>query len=215
MVDDVRQQVAAGAMQGVTRLDPAVAKAMTETPRHRFVPEAIQSEAYRNRALPLGYESTISQPLVVAVMTDLLDVAPGQKVLEVGTGSGYQAALLDRLGAQVFTVDIVPELARDAARRLAGLGHADVQVRTGDGYKGWPEQAPFDRIMVTAGATHVPAPLLKQLAPGGRMLIPMGRTDDQQRLTLITKDAAGRLRTQRLARVVFIPLDERARADTR
>jgi len=148
---------------------------------------------------------------MVAIMTDLLEARPGWKVLEVGTGSGYQAAVLAVLGAQVFTIEIVPELARSAQARLAAMGYAGVRVRAGDGYKGWPEAAPFDGILVTAGATHVPKPLIDQLKPGGRMVIPVGERRETQELTLVTKDARGRIRRTRLGPVLFVPLDERAR----
>jgi protein-L-isoaspartate(D-aspartate) O-methyltransferase len=210
MVANVRQLITAGAMEGTANLDPAIAGAMAEVPRHLFVPEPLQSRAYSDQALPIGYDSTISQPLIVAAMTDLLEVRPGDRALEVGTGSGYQAALLARLGARVHTVEIVPELAQGAAARLKALGYDQIAVRAGDGYAGWPEHAPFDRIMVTAGATHVPAPLVRQLAPNGRMVIPVGSAQDRQRLTLVTKDARGKVTTRRLARVIFIPLNERA-----
>ena len=210
MVNDIRGQLAAGAMEGTTRLSDRVTEALREVPRHLFVPEALRELAYSDQALPLGHDSTISQPLIVAAMTELLQVAPGQRVLEVGTASGYQAAVLARLGARVHTIEIVPELARTAAERLKTLGYSEVRVRVGDGYLGWPEHGPFDRILVTAGATHVPKPLVQQLAPGGRMVIPVGEDGDRQRLTLVVKDAAGRTTTRRLARVVFIPLNERA-----
>lgn len=210
MVANIEQLVAAGALGRTGRLDPRVLAAMREVPRHLFVPAPLGDEAYGDTALPIGHGSTISQPLVVAAMTDLLEVAPGHKVLEVGTGSGYQAAILSRLGARAYTVEIVPALARSAAARLKRLGYADVHVRAGDGYKGWPGEAPFDAILVTAGATHIPEPLTRQLKPGGRMLIPMGPSADEQQLTLVTKDRQGRLTVRPLAPVAFIPLDERA-----
>ena len=211
MVANIEQLAAAGALAGPRKLDRRVLAAMREVPRHRFVPDERRAWAYEDTALEIGHGSTISQPFMVATMTDLLQVRPGQKVLEVGTGSGYQAAILDRLGAQVYTIEIVPQLARSAAARLAELGHRGVQVRTGDGYKGWPQAAPFDAILVTAGATHIPDPLVAQLKPGGRMLIPAGQDEDRQQLTLVTKDAKGAVKVRRLGRVAFIPLDERAR----
>lgn len=211
MVANVQQLAAAGALGAPRRLDGKVLQAMRDVPRHRFVPDHMRRFAYDDTPLPIGHDSTISQPFIVALMTDLLEVKPGDKVLEVGTGSGYQAAILSRLGARVYTIEIVPELADSAAARLAALGYGGVEVRAGDGYKGWPEHAPFDAILVTAGATHVPQPLVEQLKPGGRLLIPMGPHGGDQQLTLVTKDDRGRTRTSRLGRVAFIPLDERAR----
>lgn len=211
MVARIEELAAEGALGGRRRLDPAVLEAMRRVPRHRFVPEAVRGEAYDDTPLPIGHGATISQPFMVAIMTDLLEARRGWKVLEVGTGSGYQAAVLATLGAQVFTVEIVPELARAAQARLAAMGYAGVRVRAGDGYKGWPEAAPFDGILVTAGATHVPRPLVDQLKPGGRMVIPVGERRETQELTLVTKTAQGRIRTVRLGPVLFVPLDERAR----
>lgn len=211
MVDGIRQLDAAGAMPGVGRVNPGVTTVLADVPRHLFVPEELRSEAYRDEALPIGHDSTISQPFVVAVMTDLLDVEPAHRVLEVGTGSGYQAAVLSRLAGQVFSIEIVPELAQSATQRLQALGYRSVKVRAGDGYQGWPEEAPFDRILVTAGATHVPEPLVRQLAPGGRLVIPVGPRRGTQSLVLVTKDARGRVRSRRLGPVVFIPLAEPAR----
>lgn len=211
MVANIEQLAAAGALGGPRRLDPRVLQALREVPRHRFVPDERRSRAYDDTALEIGHQATISQPFMVAVMTDLLQVRPGQKVLEVGTGSGYQAAVLARLGADVYTIEIVPQLATSAQARLRALGYDTVKVRAGDGYKGWPEAAPFDAILVTAGATHLPQPLVDQLKPGGRMLIPAGDHPDRQQLKLVTKGADGRVTVRQLGRVAFIPLDERAR----
>jgi protein-L-isoaspartate(D-aspartate) O-methyltransferase len=188
------------------RIDPAVLRAMREVPRHLFVPEAARRFAYENRPLPIGHEQTISQPYIVALMTDLLKVRPGDTVLEVGTGSGYQAAILARLVRRVHTVEIVEPLAAQAKARLARLGYANVEVRSGDGYAGWPEWAPFDRIIVTAGADHVPQPLLDQLRPGGRMVIPLGGKPDRLELTIVDKDSEGRVRMRALLPVRFVPL---------
>jgi protein-L-isoaspartate(D-aspartate) O-methyltransferase len=186
-------------------IDRKVLRALREVPRHLFVPEAVRAEAYRNRPLPIGHEATISQPYIVALMTDLLDVQPQHRVLEVGTGSGYQAAILSGLVGQVYTIEIIAPLARSAADRLAALGHANVTVRAGDGYAGWPDEAPFDRIIVTAGADHVPQPLVDQLRPGGRMMIPVGRGPELQ-LTVVDKDGKGRIRKRRVLPVAFVPL---------
>ena len=188
------------------RLDPKVVRAMREVPRHLFVPPAMAPLAYRNAALPIGYEQTISQPYIVALMTHLLDVQPGHRVLEVGTGSGYQAALLSRLAGEVRTIEIVEPLAKEAADRLRRLRYSNVTVKAGDGYRGWPENAPFDRIMVTAGAPHVPQPLLEQLRPGGRLVIPVSRGRDGEMLMLVEKDSRGRVRSRDVLRVRFVPL---------
>ena len=210
MVANVQQLIAAGAGAGANlrRLDPAVVRVMREVPRHLFVPEAVRASAYRDGALPIGHDATISQPVVVAMMTDLLDVDADDVVLEVGTGSGYQAAILSRLVKQVYSVEIVEPLARSAAERLARLGYTNVSVRAGDGYAGWPEHAPFDAIMVTAGASRVPQPLVRQLKRGGRLLIPLGRNEEEQRLTLVAKDPRGRVFRRSLMPVNFIPLQE-------
>jgi len=196
---------------GVGRpLSAPVRLAMLETPRHLFVPEAIRAHAYEDRPLPIGHGATISQPFIVALMTDLLQAEPADVVLEVGTGSGYQAAVLSRLVRQVYSIEIIPQLAEQAGGRLRALGYDNVEVRAGDGYAGWPEHAPFDGIVVTAGATHVPQPLVSQLKPGGRMVIPVGAGSGGQDLTVVTKDRAGRVRIEPGLPVRFVPLDERA-----
>lgn len=207
MVANIEQIAAAGALGPARKLDPRVLSAMREVPRHLFVPAWVRGLAYRDTALPIGHSSTISQPFMVAAMTDLAAVQPGDRVLEVGTGSGYQAAILATLGADVYSVEIVPELAASATARLKKLGFGSVKVRSGDGYKGWPEHAPFDAILVTAGATHVPKPLVAQLKPTGRMVIPTGPASDQQ-LLIVAKDAAGAIKTTRLGAVAFVPLRE-------
>lgn len=185
-------------------LDPKVLAAMAEVPRHAFVPPEQQPYAYEDRPLPIGYGQTISQPFIVALMTDLLAVEPTDKVLEVGTGSGYQAALLARLADAVYTIEIIPELGQSAARRLAD--EPKVAVRIGDGYYGWPEAAPFDGILVTAAASHVPPPLVQQLKTGGRMVIPVGGRFAVQQLMLVEKDPQGRVSTRQLLPVRFVPL---------
>jgi protein-L-isoaspartate(D-aspartate) O-methyltransferase len=191
---------------GVRRIDPDVLGAMRTVPRHRLVPDAMRARAYENIALPIGHGATISQPSVVLMMTQLLQTGPDHVVLEVGTGSGYQAAILSRLVRHVFSIEIVPELAERAARDLAQLGHDNVTVRAGDGYAGWPERAPFDRIIVTAGADHVPQPLLDQLRPGGVMVLPLGPTAASLELTVVRKSASGRISRRRVAEVRFVPL---------
>jgi protein-L-isoaspartate(D-aspartate) O-methyltransferase len=177
-----------------------------KVPRHEFVPEELRDFAYANRPLPIGYGQTISQPLIVALMTDLLQLEPDHVVLEVGTGSGYHAAVVAGLARHVYTIEIIPELADTAAGRLARLGYENVKVRTGDGYYGWESAAPFDRILVTAAATHVPPPLLQQLRPGGRIVIPIGGAFTFQHLVLVEKDAAGGIHTRQLLPVSFVPL---------
>lgn len=196
------------------KLDPGVLRAMLEVPRHRFVPEEVSRFAYENRPLPIGQGQTISQPYIVALMTHLLKPRPGDNVLEIGTGSGYQAAVLSRLAGKIHSIDIVEPLAARAAERLRELGFANIEVRSGDGYAGWPERAPFDRIIVTAGADHIPRPLLDQLRPGGRMVIPLGSSPDSLRLTVVDKAADGRIRRRALLPVRFVPLT-RARAPGR
>jgi protein-L-isoaspartate(D-aspartate) O-methyltransferase len=206
MISDIRATAElTGSVGGRRGLSPQTLAVMAEVPRHLFVPPERQGEAYENRPLPIGYGQTISQPTIVAVMTDQLACPPGAKVLEVGTGSGYQAAILSRLGARVFSIEIIPGLAVTAAERLASLGY-DANVRTGDGYYGWPEEAPFDRIIVTAAASHIPPPLLAQLKPGGRILIPVGGPFVVQELLLVEKAADGSVRTRSLLPVRFVPL---------
>ncbi len=188
----------------------AALKALAAVPRHEFVPASGREAAYANRPLPIGHGQTISQPTIVALMTMLLDVGPGPRVLELGTGSGYQAAVLAELGVRVYTIEIVPALGESARARLARLGYAEVAVRIGDGYSGWPEAAPFDAIIVTAAANHIPPPLLEQLRPGGRLVIPVGNPFGAQHLTVATRDAHGRVRTQKILPVRFVPLTGRA-----
>ena len=187
-------------------LDERVMAAMAAVPRHEFVRPGDHHLAYENRPLPIGYGQTISQPYIVAVMTDLLEPAPGCRALEVGTGSGYQAAVLSRLCEKVYTLEIVEALGRQARPRLARLGYANVDVRIGDGYYGWPEAAPFDVIIVTAVAGHIPPPLLKQLKPGGRMVLPVGTRFTTQQLVLVRKLDDGRITTRQMLPVAFVPL---------
>lgn len=186
--------------------DRRILRAMGEVPRHLFVPASQRSFAYFDEPLPIGEEQTISQPSLVALMTHLLRPQADHVILEVGTGSGYQAALLAKLVRHVYSIEIVEPLARQAQRRLQDLGFANVTVRHGDGYAGWPEHAPFDGIIVTAGAPHVPQPLLDQLKPGGRMVIPVGPAGAIQQLKLIRKDVRGRVREEQIIPVRFVPL---------
>jgi protein-L-isoaspartate(D-aspartate) O-methyltransferase len=195
-----------GAQTGRRRFDVAVTAAMARIERHRFVPEVLAPIAYRNRPLPIGYGQTISQPYIVALMTDLLDPKPGQVALEVGTGSGYQAAVLAELGLTVYTMEIIEPLAKSAKARLKSLGYDKVRVRWGDGYSGWPDHAPFDAIIVTAAGDHIPPPLIAQLKPGGRMVIPVGARFMTQQLVLVKKDATGKVTTRQLLPVAFVPL---------
>jgi protein-L-isoaspartate(D-aspartate) O-methyltransferase len=185
--------------------DPRVLKAMRRVPRHAFVPFATRLLAYRDTPLPIGHGQTISQPYVVAYMTQLLELEPGDRVLEIGTGSAYQAAVLAEITDEVYTIEIVEPLAEQAARRLQDLGYTRVRTRKGDGYHGWPEAAPFDAVIVTAAAGHVPPPLWEQLAPGGRMVIPVGGTYEVQQLLLLTKQPDGSRVSRALMPVRFVP----------
>lgn len=207
MVEAIRADVRETAREiGKTRFDRRVMAAMGEVPRHEFVPSRLRDDAYLNRPLPIGHGQTISQPYVVALMTDLLGADANDDVLEVGTGSGYQAAVLAELVGHVYTVEIVPELAAQAKSRLARLGYENVTARHSDGYFGWKEHAPFDAIVVTAAASHVPPPLLEQLAPGGRMVIPVGSPFSTQQLLFVEKTEDGKVRTRQVLPVSFVPL---------
>lgn len=187
-------------------LDPRVMEAMRRVPRHQFVNSFLRSMAYANRPLPIGHGQTISQPYLVAVMTDLLKPTAKSRVLEIGTGSGYQAAVLAEMVDEVYTMEIIEPLAIEAQERLQRLGYTNVKVRIGDGYYGWEEHAPFDAIIVTAAANHIPPPLIRQLKPGGRMVIPVGSPFMTQQLLVVDKDREGKLRTRQILPVVFVPL---------
>jgi protein-L-isoaspartate(D-aspartate) O-methyltransferase len=187
-------------------LDPRVMAAIARVPRHEFVPTAQRPYAYDNRPLPIGHGQTISQPYIVALMSDLIKPQADDRVLELGTGSGYQAAILAELTGQVYSIEIVEELGTQAAGRLSRLGYGNVTLRIGDGYYGWEEHAPFDAIVVTAAASHVPPPLVAQLKPGGRMVIPVGSRFLTQQLVLIEKDPDGQLITRQILPVIFVPL---------
>jgi len=191
---------------GRRRFSSTVMAAMDAVPRHLFVPSRLVGSAYANRPLPIGYGQTISQPYIVALMTELLEPKLDDVILEVGTGSGYQAAVLAELAARVKTIEIIEPLATSAAARLRRLGYRNIEVKLGDGYNGWPEHAPYDRILVTAAATSIPPPLIKQLKPGGRMVIPVGAPFYSQDLILLQKDAKGKVTTTSLLPVAFVPL---------
>ena len=205
MVEQIDAMLAsAGGTSGVARLSPRVHAAMTEVPRHEFVPPEYRSAAYSNSPLPIGHGQTISQPLIVGLMTELLQLTKTDKVLEVGTGSGYQAAILSVLASEVYTIEIVPELGEVARANLERLGYSNVSTKIGDGYQGWAEHAPFDAIIVTAAPDHVPLPLIAQLRSGGRMVIPVGGF--YQELTVLAKHADGTTTTAIIAPVRFVPL---------
>ena len=187
--------------------DPRVLAAMRSIPRHEFVPAEERSQAYEDHPLRIGHGQTISQPYIVAIMTELAALKPEHRVLEVGTGSGYQAAVLSPLVKEVYTIEIVKPLGESARERLARLGYKNVEVRVGDGYNGWPEKAPFDAIVVTAGAPHVPPALVEQLKPGGRMVIPLGESSYDQNLVVVHKGKGPRdFRTETIMPVRFVPL---------
>jgi len=195
--------------EGVT--DPAVLDAMAQVPRHEFVPRRHLGRAYHDRPLPIGHGQTISQPYIVAYMTQQLRLKPGDKVLEIGTGSGYQAAILSELTPHVYTIEIVGALGRDAKARFERLGYKTIQCKSADGYHGWPEHGPFDAIIVTCAAGSIPPPLVRQLKPGGRLCIPVGPTGAVQRLILVTKHADGKVKSRSLIPVVFVPLTRKLR----
>jgi len=184
--------------------DKRVLRAIREVPRHRFVPDEYKQQAYEDYPLPIGYSQTISQPYIVAYMTEILQLDGSEKVLEIGTGSGYQAAILAQCAKEVYTIEIVEPLCVQARQTLLDLGYTNCQVKCGDGYQGWPEHAPFEAIMVTAAPDHVPPVLIEQLAPGGRMIIPVGKFI--QYLRLITKDEQGKVNDKKLIAVRFVPM---------
>ena len=191
---------------GRATLSPRVTAALAKVRCEAFVPPRSTDAAYANRPLPIGHGQTISQPFVVALMTELLDLEPDDRVLEVGTGSGYQAAVLAAVVGTVFSIEVIPELARSAMAALAGEGCANVALRTGDGGLGWPEHAPFDAIIVTAAAPDIPPALIEQLRLGGRMVVPVGPPHGDQDLTLLTKDTAGKVTRCNILPVAFVPL---------
>ncbi len=191
---------------GRARLAPKVLDALRNVPRHEFVPEDLRDRAYDNRPQPIGNDQTISQPYIVALMTDLLEINDDDVILEIGTGSGYQAAVLAELARHVYTIEIIEPLGRSAAARLERLGFDNLDVRIGDGYQGWPEKAPFDGIIVTAAADEIPPPLIEQLKPGGRLVAPVVSGPLAEQLTLLTKGEDGEIRTREILPVRFVPL---------
>jgi protein-L-isoaspartate(D-aspartate) O-methyltransferase len=191
---------------GKSALDHRVLQALRTVPRHEFVPEGMRDQAYENRPLPIGHHQTISQPYIVAIMTDLLHPRPADRVLEIGTGCGYQAAVLSGLVAKVYSVETVAQLSDEAGERLRRLGYANVELRQGDGYLGWPEHAPYDGIIVTAAAPDLPEALVKQLKPGGRMVIPLGPRGGEQALVLVRKEADGTVDRRMVLPVAFVPM---------
>jgi protein-L-isoaspartate(D-aspartate) O-methyltransferase len=195
-----------GRATGKARLAPEVMATLGTVPRHEFVPDKLDHVAYANRPLPVGHGQTISQPYIVALMTDLLDVGGDAVVLEVGTGSGYQAAVLAELVRQVYTMEIIEPLALEATARLARLGYGNVEVKFGDGYYGWPEKGPFDAIIVTAAINHIPPPLVAQLRPGGKLVVPVGERFAVQHLLLVHKLDDERVQVRQILPVRFVPL---------
>lgn len=193
-------------MAGREQLNDQILEVMGRVPRQRFVSQRFSRHAYDNSPLPIGGGQTTAQPFIVALMTDLVAPKPGDRVLEVGTGSGYQSAILSQLAAQLFTVEIDPDLAQESQHRLDDEGYRNISFRVGDGYFGWPEIAPFDVIMVSAAVVEIPVPLLEQLAPGGRMILPLGGRCCTQDLVLLQKDDAGRIESSNLLPVYFVPM---------
>ncbi len=191
---------------GKRMLHERVMNVMGKVPRHEFVPDEYRGRAYKNRPLPIGFGQTISQPYIVALMTDLLELEAGDVVLEVGTGSGYQAAVLAELVKKVYTIEIIEELSHQASLRLGELAYDNIELRLGDGYYGWPDHGQFDAIIVTAAASHIPPPLVGQIRPGGIMVIPVGNQFQIQHLTMVSKDLTGKVTTRQVLPVRFVPL---------
>ena len=207
MLDDIEREVEyTRTMIGRNALDPKVMAAMEKVPRNEFVPKSYLDAAFDNGPLPIGHGQTISQPYIVALMTDLLELEADDVVLEIGTGSGYQTAVLSQLCKQVYTIEYVAALADIARARLDKLGYDNIQSMTGNGYDGWPEHAPYDGIIVTAAASHIPKPLITQLKPGGKLVIPVGRPHLYQELTVVEKDKDGGIEIREVLGVAFVPL---------
>ena len=211
MMDDIESEVAyTRNMIGRDRLDPGVMAVMQEVPREAFVPSGQTRFAFDNGPLPIGCGQTISQPYIVALMTDLLQIEPDHSILEIGTGSGYQTAILSMLCRHVYTVELIPELSEKARRRFAEMGYDNIEARTGNGYRGWAEHAPYDGVIVTAAASHIPPALIEQLKPGGKLVIPVGQPYAYQELMLIEKDQEGNSHPQNILGVAFVPLVDTA-----
>ena len=207
MIDAIKQSVAETRRHlDKAELDPRVLEVMSKVPRHRFVPSDLWPEAYENRPQPIGHGQTISQPYIVALMTDLIDTQSDFKVLEIGTGSAYQAAILAELVDEVYSIEIIEPLGKAAAKRIAELDYQNIHTRIADGYFGWEEAGPFDAILVTAAASHVPPPLVKQLKKGGRMVIPVGSRFMTQQLLFVEKGMYGKVTTRQVLPVFFVPL---------
>ncbi|MBY0550750.1 MAG: protein-L-isoaspartate(D-aspartate) O-methyltransferase [Candidatus Obscuribacterales bacterium] len=201
---EMRKQMVARQIVAREVSDKRVILAMEQVPRHHFVPSEVQAQSYEDYPLPIGMDQTISQPYIVAFMCEQLKLKPGEKVLEIGTGSGYQAAVLSKLAKDVYSIEILEAMGKRAADTLRELGYANVHARIGDGYAGWPEEAPFDAIVVTAAPDHIPRALIDQLAPGGRLLVPVGK--NLQSLERVTKDSAGKVSRETLLPVRFVPM---------
>ena len=212
---DARQRMVEEQIRTRGISDPAVLVALETVPRHLFVPPDQRAQAYADHPLPIGAGQTISQPYMVALMTSLLDLKPSSKVLEVGTGSGYQAAVLSRVAGEVYTIEILKPLAERASHTLAGLGYRNVHVRVGDGFQGWPGEAPFDAIIVTAAPPRVPEPLLQQLRKGGKLVIPVGNRDTLQNLLVLTRRADGGFDRTSVMPVRFVPMTGEAQKKER
>jgi len=212
MLREIRQMVMqTSAYIGKSALSDEVMAAMASVPRHAFVPKPLRAAAYLNRPLPIGQQQTISQPYIVALMSDLAGVDKHSVVLEIGTGSGYQAAVLAELAGHVYSIEIIESLGKQAEKRLGDLGYRNISIRIGDGYHGWREHAPFDAILVTAAPETIPPPLLEQLKPGARLVVPLGARRAVQSLTVITKTLDGKLQTRQILPVGFVPLTRQAR----
>ena len=214
MIADIEAGVAfTRSMIGKDRLDNRVMTAMRQVPREKFVPSDLRYAAFRDGALPVGHGQTISQPYIVALMTDMLELTEDSIVLEIGTGTGYQAAILACLASRVYSIERIPALAEAAQQRLAAMGYDNIETRCGNGYQGWAEKAPFDAIVVTAAAPFIPPALLEQLKPGGRMVIPIGMPARHQELMLVTRDKLGETHTRSLLAVAFVPMVDESRED--
>jgi len=201
-----RERLVRESIEGRGIRNTAVLRAMRDTPRHEFMPQEVRKFAYEDRPVPIGHEQTISQPFLVALMTEVLDVSKDHHVLEIGTGSGYQAAVLAVVAKEVYTIEIVRELARCSAETLQRLGYRNVFTREGNGYEGWPEQAPFDRIILTAAPPELPQVLVDQLKPGGKLVAPVGPTANEQELLLVEKSTSGKIRKRSILPVRFVPM---------